>query len=211
MKIISKYKDYYDFLVGTYGIDENYIYDRTEFYNLPYIKSDKMVTNLIIGEYKFVGLWMGGKCYFGDSVAKFSDELNSDLFKRVYFSNRNITDKTHYFIKDGRFHIEIPKTPVFLGDSSPSFELDCPVLIETSHWETENVKKYRKNPILSQYNLVSGYSADDVYHKLNDWFSRRNTMKEKDVPVGDDSVRIVSAGFDLKTSFRKGKDGRGKK
>lgn len=39
MKIISQYKDYYDYLIGFYGIDEKIVLDRRKFnkYNGPYI------------------------------------------------------------------------------------------------------------------------------------------------------------------------------
>ena len=42
MKIISKYKDYYDYLGGIYGRDDTLTYDRRKTEEFPYQKLEKL-------------------------------------------------------------------------------------------------------------------------------------------------------------------------
>ncbi len=74
MKIISKFKDYYDYLVGVYGIDEKLILDRTEFYPTSRFVSpnDSKVTFFICG-YQVDGLYRDGRFYYGGDLAQFEN------------------------------------------------------------------------------------------------------------------------------------------
>ena len=55
MKIISKYKDYYDYLQGIYGIDNNLILDRIKFSPISY-EYDNTIITLYICDYKIQGV-----------------------------------------------------------------------------------------------------------------------------------------------------------
>jgi len=61
MKIISKYKDYYDFLQGTFGIDEKLILDRTKFHKIELSDYDKIT--LVIGDLVIEGLFVDGSVF----------------------------------------------------------------------------------------------------------------------------------------------------
>jgi hypothetical protein len=70
MRIISKFKDYYDYIQGIYGVDEKLILDRTTFYKMPYVPTDYINETFYIGEYMIQGIWLDGICLFGDDILK---------------------------------------------------------------------------------------------------------------------------------------------
>jgi hypothetical protein len=73
MKIISKYKDYYDYLVGIYGVDEKLILDRTDFVLTSKLTNKSKVTFYICG-YIIDGYYIDGKFYYGSDLEQFADE-----------------------------------------------------------------------------------------------------------------------------------------
>ena len=73
MKIISKFKDYYDYLQGVYGVDDKLIIDRTKYTPLSYKPSVKTKHSLYIGNLQVDVLWIDGKPYTGNDVEQFSD------------------------------------------------------------------------------------------------------------------------------------------
>jgi hypothetical protein len=197
MKIISKFKDYYDFLQGIYGVDDKLILDRTNFYSKKYNPYCDSNIILHIGEWEINAFYhkQTDTYYYGESIKQFSSE-----FPR--YSKQGTNKDTHYFIKDDRpsqpgFYIL--KEPRYLGDSSPTWEKDCPILLENIRWSEND---FVKNPILKEYGVSTLVTPHQVWIYLSEWLGKFNTKKEPIVPVGDDKVRLSSAGFDLKTSFR---------
>ena len=55
MKIISKYKDYYDYLQGIWGMDEKLTLDRTEYTTTPSLKSSLSHPHLSIVRFYICG------------------------------------------------------------------------------------------------------------------------------------------------------------
>lgn len=64
MRIISKYKDYYDYLQGINGVDEKLILDRTMYGHLDSIPGKPMKETIFICDYQVDGLWFESKIYF---------------------------------------------------------------------------------------------------------------------------------------------------
>lgn len=198
MKIISKFKDYYDYLQGIYGVDEKLVLDRVKFRTLPYDPVDKTVSTLHIGEWMVQGFWNKGEIYYGDQVEQFAttDKMPS-------WSMRAEQSKHFWFIrsgsKHGREYIPCLKEPMNLEDKSPTWKEDYPILMEEG---PEHSKKYIKCPILKEYKVNKILPAERTWLILSEWLGKQITKKEPVVPVGDDKVRIISAGFDLKKSFR---------
>lgn len=202
MHIISKYKDYYDYLQGVYGIDEKLVLDRRGFSTIPYIPSDNTIDRLFIGEYQVEVFWKGGQPYVGESIEQF--DVESNRLKIHYYTRPYATqeDKRLYYtvpssIKGRDAHIL--KRPLFLGDKCPTWKEDCPILKQ--EWKNE----YVKFPILKKYGIQKVFSPSDMWVVLTDWLSERVSKNEPNVPIGDDKIRILNAGFDLKTSFRNSK------
>ncbi len=188
MFIVSKFKDYYDFLQGVYGVDEKLILDRTNFVSNISLHYD--VITLFIGEYKIQGYIKEGKIYWGKEIEQFSSE---DRWRGIL---GNDNEDCYYIKTEKSRDIRILKAPLFLGDKCPTWKKDCPILLE---WVKDD---YIKNPILSELNIQKVFPAHDIWLILTDWLSKRITKREPDIPIGDDKTRILSAGFDLKQSFR---------
>lgn len=82
MRIISKFKDYYDYLQGIYGVDEKLILDRTDFQHLSYTPSNNQISTFYIGEYKVQGVWINGKIHYGSDVEQFANQ-NRQIYYTV--------------------------------------------------------------------------------------------------------------------------------
>jgi hypothetical protein len=194
MKIISKYKDYYDYLQGVYGVDEKLILDRTKFTSIMYIPSNNAISTIHIGEWKIQGYWFNNKIHFGKEVEQFSNQNR----KILYISEKNYDKNKYYIIANGKFsNLYCLKEPEFLNDKSPTWIENCSIL------EGNRTDYYNKFPILREYNIQKVFSAEKVWQILSEWLGKQITRNEKQVPIGDDKTRILSHGFDLKTSFRK--------
>jgi len=178
MKIISGYKDYYDYLMGVYGQDEKLVLDRREYTYIHYTPTYDDVYTFHIGEYMIDAFYHDGKFYFGDDIKQFSIKTPS------YFSVYENTDN-NFVVKVGALNKQCLKEQKYLGDQSPTWKEDCPILL--------GKKDFKKFPILKEYNI----------NNLTDWLSKRITKKENNIKSTSDKIKIVSAGFDLKTSFRK--------
>jgi hypothetical protein len=189
MRIISKFKDYYDYIQGIYGVDEKLILDRTTFYKMPYVPTDYINETFYIGEYMIQGIWLDGICLFGDDI------LNHP--KIEFYKAYGKKDDDIYYIKNSIYgRDKILKKIKFLGDKSPTYKQDYPILLSGNN-------KILKCPILKDYGIQKILPAEEIWKYLSDWLSRRISNNEKPVPIGDDKTRILSHGFDLKTSFRK--------
>jgi len=187
MYIISKFKDYYDYLQGIYGVDNKLVLDRTDFNILPYIPSINKIQTFYICDYIIQGLWVEGKIYYGNEIEPFS-YLSKE--KNWYIKPEVLGYNNKYYR-----NITVLKIPE-LSLNSPNKKLNCPILLE------ENKESYLKNPILKDYNFVKVFSPEEIWIMLSTWLGRQISDNEKQVPIGDDKIRILSHGFDLKTSFR---------
>jgi len=86
MKILSKYKDYYDYLMGIYGEDPLLILDRREGRQLSFCDNHNYMLNLHIGGYEIQGFSPGredrpdipAKVYWGENL-RLLDEYDSLL------------------------------------------------------------------------------------------------------------------------------------
>lgn len=188
MKIISKFKDYYDYLKGIYGEDPKLVLDRTEFNKLQYPGNG--IDTFYIGDYKIQGYWKDGNIYFGKDVEKFHIEDRGYWWMSDYNKNES------YVVEDSYHNtfscLKYPKKI----NNSPTYKENCPILKEYRKDE------YIKNPILKEYGFQKVFKAEEIWIILSEWLGRVITMNEKPVPIGDDKTRILSHGFDLKTSFR---------
>lgn len=186
MKIISKYKDYYDYLQGIYGVDEKLVLDRRDF-QTPYVPtSPKYKLSVYVGNVVVDVLMVDGKPYVGESIVPFA---HSGFMQR--------DDRYSVRVDGGRYNIvSLRKTPEDLGEKSLTWEHNCAIL-------TSMYGSIYRFPILRDLGIPSALPPEQVWQILSAWLGQVVTKSEPIVPVGDDKVRIQSAGFDLKTSFRK--------
>ena len=203
MRIISNgVKDYYDYLVSKYGIDNDVIYDRRNNFIIkckdglyghnvffPYKQNYdkptelKRVYNNLHWEKKYVGkmyyfiLEVGFKCYLF-SIERYLDDNNELVF------NPSLVKEVNNI---GRLSDEpISITPCDVNVFSDSYKL----------FKQEQIV----NPILSSIFIPSFIDAEEIYLNLYDYF-----IAIKDKPIIDtrnDVQKLESCGFDKKTSFR---------
>lgn len=184
MKIISKYKDYYDYLNGIWGIDDNIILDRTSFDNLttrePTFKYEEykfFICGKMISGYRLKGI---DKILFGDDLIPFTyiNKYNKKrFFKKEYLNVKYREESICLFLEDDLS---------YLNDKE-----GCPIII----------KYYNilyKFPILSKFNFHRIIDAENIYKMLTDWLSKDDII----IKSISDKEKIELHGFDNKTSFR---------
>lgn len=224
MKIINGgKKDYYDYLVGIYGIDNDIVYDRREFYVLNQAKYSTSIgirfffDNTIFSDYNG----------FGGSAAD-SPRVPHGYSKTIYGRKHSFVleigfyqylfEVERYINNDGRLIIE-PKlvekfdnrkhfgnTPItlFLYKYEPLSSTG--ILIDS--WDSIRRKlEYNKrkdecfeNPILSDTWITGFIPAEEVYNNVYNYLIAN---REPDIQDNrTDIQKLESHGFDKKTSFR---------
>lgn len=205
MKIISKFKDYYDYLAGSYGIDEKLILDRTKFVNkFPYGENE--VVRFFICGFVIEGLFRDGKFWYGSELEQFSQKhfRNWGNFGNYYYVPANKANPTwggsdsRVLMSPMKFKdwMQVQETIAYQNrkeEVCPNDKYDCPIII--SSYSSDG---YEMNPILSEYQFHKVFSAQDIWLMLNEWLGREKQINE----MRTDKEKILSNGFDLKTSFR---------
>ena len=206
MLIISKFKDYYDYLQGIWGVDEKRTLDRSNFITTDTDFKNYMLYCFYIGDYYVEGVAMNGKILYGSEIEPFIKDASYQ---------RNWANKmypNHYLLEgeknDRALVLKEPK----LLKNSPTNKLNCPILSNVNYrthlnekeeyscqLDTSNgAKPYKMNPILKDYSFHKVFDAEKIWLILSDWLG-----KDKIIPNNQtDKDKIVSAGFDLKASFR---------
>lgn len=213
MKIISKFKDYYDYKVAEYGIDENLVYDRRNgtivdrqrispeesnlaLYSTLYVGSEVVhlfiTQNKIYTHFDLVDIeTKKRKYYFFDGhCLKFRDgkqyEYKSNL-RLGYFS-----DTVDFIRENNGFHIR-EETHLSWEELSK-----IPLLLITSDYRTKNRKVYI-NPSLQELGIY--IDPDFVWQHIEQYLSDLKTQAEQS-PELPNELKIDSKGFDKKRSFR---------
>lgn len=193
MLIISKYKDYYDYLGGVYGVDNKLVLDRrTEYSPVGISLTDGIHVLCICG--KIIEFYVKDyKIYFGNDIAQFHVEpkWRWNNRKAVYIVE---IDSTRHKYGDIYYSTLQEDKYNHYTDLKKYYD-KCPIFIKTGN----SIFEY---PKLDELGFNKVISAHDMWLILTEWIGRQVMLAEKPVPVGDDNVRILAAGFDLKTSFR---------
>ncbi len=200
MIILSKYKDYYDYLVGIYGRDENKVFDRremitaNEFDFIPfdrknphrcYSTNPNVVAIAILGKIYVVeqiekGLW---EQHLFDTYFSFGTELISEIpqEKRVYYEEFIKTNENKKNRKPIMFY-NIPKY--------------------RSRWEEEEKDEIiTAVPLLSSFGFTKFLPEEEIYHELDlflGWLKDNPPIEDKRT----DLEKLQSRGFDKRISFR---------
>ena len=190
MKIISKYKDYYDYLSGIYGIDEKIVLDRRNSQIPKLYKKDSFKFTIFLCGLSIDGLHKGDNFYYGEDLKQFERKVPTWYYKFEKKSEKfvyiNCENTRH---KSEKFYTEPIK-----DDKHTNDKLDCPIVLS---YDTNY-----KFPILSNMNLQTMFSPDDVYQLLYQWVSNKITKKENKTDNRTDVEKLLSKGFDKKKSFR---------
>jgi len=210
MKIISKYKDYYDYLQGIYGIDEIMVYDRRV--NHPYKFDDLSITEdtietitFAICNKKFVLYYYGDKFYHTPEelveLHKIETEIATSKHRRLYYGYGHATDLSSATIK---YNKENCSTNI-------NKKLRQPVLIQVMRGGEFIIPKGKYHPdehwslpILDTFKVAKYIPADIMYQNISafiGWLKDHPELPDNQTNDG----KIISAGFDLKNSFRPNK------
>ena len=237
MKIISKFKDFYDYKVEKYGVDEKIIYNRITkiFRHFPRI----FTKNEVQPDYNNKILFVGDKIvlifktmeklytqfdlediellkaksssvriknffyHMKDSELTFLDGntiiVNSivdvDLYEVLQMSRKTFYN---FFIKNEKDFFNIDEEAIFFNEPM--------VLIEflenvKDHDKRRNISVYKRtyNPNLKELGLY--FDTDFIWQSLVEFLSNKRSEKEISPEVSNEN-KILSKGFDLKTSFR---------
>jgi len=195
MKIISKIKDYYDYLSGVWGVDDKIILDRRgEF--VPSTPKELSVLTFIIGG-NLIQLYFDGISYY------FSAEL------------KQFDQSTKYRRKDGYYvlplgYINGRQNNVYVAnDIKEGFDYlnekyESPIIYRSDSWHYMDVleKDFSSFPILSATPITKFIDAVDTYRMISDYLSRQLDKKLEVVPISTDVQKLENKGFDKLSSFR---------
>lgn len=209
MKIISKFKDYYDYLAGVWGVDEKLVLDRTKFTPKRRIGEDYEIITFHICGTQYQGMWMDGEVLYGDELIPFmeldyktgrprerlADPYYHSLYKEfegfehmwsilLPSKQRQTNWKTRYILKQPLKHL----SPT-LNDLT-----NCPIILGRFKGDEQ------LNPILKEYNFHKVLSAEAIWQELTTWLASKHEEIIQDTRTNKE--KILSNGFDLKTSFR---------
>ena len=241
MKIISKFKDFYDYKVAKYGVDEKLVYTRKtycEYYKKfvidVYTGSDNRISEenfnknlkenfeysqginfhkiLFIGE-KLIHLFFTENGVYTHFDAKNLDvskgKYQSYYSKEITFNDeRNFEIYTDFgYAWDKLFSYDRKKLFSSMKIDKSDIILNEPMLLIEYFGESydKNLKyhssayKFTYNPNLSQMGVY--IDENFIWQSLVEFLSNKRSEKEISPEVSNEN-KILSKGFDLKTSFR---------
>ena len=241
MKIISRFKDFYDYKIEKYGVDEKLVYTRKtycEYYkkfvidvytgsdnrmseenfnknlkeNFEYFKGNNYHKILILGE-KLIHLFFtenriytnfdakklevskGTYQYYYSKEITFNDGKNFEIYTDFGYA----WDKLFSYDRKKLFsHMNIDKSDVIFNEPMVLIEYFGESYEKNLKYHS-SVYKFTYNPNLSQMGVY--IDEDFIWQSLVEFLSNKRSEKEISPEVSNEN-KILSKGFDLKTSFR---------
>ena len=215
MKIISKFRDYYDPIAHTYGGgDPKIVWVRREIENtgpfkmrLPFapLRDKWKYSRLLHGKYYERSLIVGDRIYsvFSEIIGNhewFLPGADHEIVthrESLRWLREHKEKELHYIEADEAIELcKLVGQPVFwLGYD----------LLGTQKNERPNIRVSKEVPILAKiHNFAKLYPADQIYQDLSYALGNlMHTPPDDNPPVQvDEKVRFQKKGFDSKTSFR---------
>ena len=240
MKIISKFKDFYDYKVTKYGVDEKLVYTRKTYceyfqgffrdINIDYriseddfnknLKENTKVTDeknihkiLFIGE-KLIHLFFTENGVYTHFDIKNKEDLRKltdfEYKKEITFKDGKKFNIYSKFREDWEYLLSYNRKKLInLDIDKDDIILNEPILLieyigkcnneKAKRYYSPSLYKFIYNPNLSQMGVY--IDEDFVWQSLVEFLSIKRSEKEISPEVSDEN-KILSKGFDLKTSFR---------
>lgn len=208
MKIISKVKDYYDYLTSKYGLDETVVFDRREFY-LP----SKHVSSLFFSTERFPTdkprkkSWLNpdGRGDLYSAVLEVGNMFYSFEIERYIIDTKSqqaVMNWTLKYQRRGEKHHHFGRTPLTFYAHTKLTERDSLDKFPKQFGYTYYLNKPEiySNLILKETPISSIISPDEIYQELYAYISGLKDIEFADTRT--DVQKLLSAGFDKKTSFR---------
>jgi hypothetical protein len=210
MLIASKTKDFYDFMVGKWGIDRKVVYNRG---NNKLIDSKYYKACVGMNEYKSYWLFerIPQKDRHGNWIRKTFHYLNEPKCLAILWTGDTyyVREVILYYDNNGVLCSEWQpfsgKQKWLFGISNVELHLkrnsDAPVYFEICGYDSHCCEStILENPILDGSKFVSFLNPEQVYLDIYSYISRRNEKEITDNRTNDE--KIVCNGFDRKASFR---------
>ena len=237
MKIISKFKDFYDYKVAKYGVDEKLVYTRKTYCEYfesfiidVYTASDDRISEenfnknlkddtkaideknihkiLFIGE-KLVHLFFTENGVYTHFDIKNQEDLRKltdfEYKKEITFKDGKKFNIYSRFREDWEYLLSYNRKKLInLNIDKDDIILNEPfILIELIGISNNNrylyTYKFTYNPYLSKLGIY--LDEDFIWQSLVEFLSNKRSEKEISPEVSNEN-KILSKGFDLKTSFR---------
>ena len=223
MLIVSKFKDYYDSVGPQFGIDKSIVYQRVT--STP-ISNKKNVS--ILSRFKRTWPWNNrmdlhfpptpgyqtvdawyiigfcGKIHICCLVEKSKKFGYEPIIKEVYYKTQlqklfatQEDEKYRKTLKLIETHEEVDISGVFVNYKTPIF------LEQLS--SSANQTPFTVNPRLSDYGFVKTKDPFSAFQEIQQYISGVLGVDLIKIPEPSDKIKIVAAGFDIVTSFRKDK------
>lgn len=195
MKILSKYKDYYDYITGIWGEDPKLILDRRNGNPKPlgekydFEKDQSYKITLIICGKMIEGYRFQNKIYYGQDLIQFKTDEN-DKWGGIDYPCVTIRENRRRYSKNDYYALE----PVD-GYINTNKKYNCPILIEHNN-------TYSKFPKLEELNLGSFIRAEEIYIWIQEYLSKQLDESLEQIPFLTDIQKLENKGFNKTTSFR---------
>ena len=241
MKIISKFRDFYDYKVAKYGVDEKLVQTRKtycEYFesfvinvytgsdnriseenfnknlkeNFEYFKGNNYHKILVLGE-KLIHLFFTENGVYTNFDAK-KLEVSKGTYQYYYSKEITFNDGKNFEIYtdfgyawDKLFSYDRKKLFSSMRIDKSDIIFNEPMILIEYFGKSYNknlkyhrpLYKFTYNPNLSQMGVY--IDADFVWQSLVEFLSNKRSEKEISPKVSNEN-KILSKGFDLKTSFR---------
>lgn len=190
MKIISPYKDYYDYLQGIWGQDDKRILERKTIY-----KHDPNPESFEFFRIWFCNWQIDILCDNGSYIVS-ANEKEKYKSPKQWYSRFVNPDYIDIDIKHtGKYAINILKNPL-KHDKRTSKNKDCPIIIEINpHKKNSELIKW---PLLKDIGFSRVFSAEEAFLEIEKFITPQDNFSDKRT----DPEKILSNGFDMRTSFR---------
>lgn len=185
MRIISKHKDYYDYLQGIYGIDQNKIFQRTDI-----LKEQDFALDFEEEDYYFYLFAINNKIYSLLRTAKGFYPISETILKDLGFDEYSCYD---YLFEKA---LELNNTSTDINK-----ETRKPIVVSLFENTYEIKWLVDKDPLMKSFSFHKILSAKDLYIEVETflgWIKDNPPIPNKQT----DKEKILSNGFDNKISFR---------
>lgn len=205
MRILSKYKDYYDFYTGIFGVDNNKVYDRREIVefdktNSAWNSDYGVITFAICGKLYTMYVYRGELYHTPEEMEKLDMEIREhSSYKydklRLSFWESSLKRGESPFEKEFNLTNNIP--------TDINIKRREPVLVEISTWRYMNKLKDKdfSVPLLESFEFYKVLDPKEIYIQIETflgWLVDNPPLPDEQTNIG----KIESHGFDKKTSFR---------
>jgi hypothetical protein len=196
MKIISKHKDYYDYLQGIYGIDEKLTYDRRTNTLVKYEKENPTINGYSLHTYEFT---ITNSLYM---IYSYKDKFYHTVDELMELNRLLVKDDKTPIVSSWRWrngvkrdyerHWERYNHPTNINKKERQ-----PVLVKVKHYNDDSWCI----PDLSTFDWPKRIPAEEMYQKVSAFMG----WLVDNPPIPDNMTnkeKINSHGFDMKKSFR---------